>query len=139
MSTPKQNFKKSALENVAVPIDSSTEINQGDLIQIVSNLGEPASDATKAVHGVSVDTNPVASIGDLLTRISVARGGAIFSFLLEGSGSVNYNDSLYLGSDPQSLTNVAPMSGVVIAKARNLVAVVAGAGNSIDAEIVTAD
>ena len=135
-AAPLQNFLAESLDQVTAPIATSQAINQGDLVKIASNLAVPCdTPATDVVHGVSMDTNPVSSLGDTLNKISVRRSG-IHKFYLP-TGTANYDDPVYLTStNAQTVTVSSPGTGAwIVGYCRNLTAVVGGAGVVVPVEI----
>jgi len=136
-AAPFQNFLAESLDQVTVPKSGAQAINQGDLVKIASNLAVPCdTPATDVVHGVSMATSPVSSLGDTLTKISVRRSG-IHKFYLP-TGTANYDDPVYLTvTDAQTVTVSSPGSGAwVVGYCRNIAAVVGGAGVTVPVEIL---
>lgn len=127
MATTPQNNAISESTVVQCPILAATAINSGDLVQLSSNAAIPAVSGSATVHGVSEDTNPVASLGDTLTVIAVRRSG-LFKFYALAGISLTYDAAMYVGADAQTLTNVDPGSGKICARCRELATVTAVTG-----------
>lgn len=66
--TSENKFVKYTPESIIVPCAAATVINQGSRLKIVSNLAVPTAACTDAWCGVADFQNPVASLGDLLTK-----------------------------------------------------------------------
>ena len=63
MSTAQNNIATERADRLIVPIAASTAINQGDFLEITSNLGVASSTASDTAIGIVDDTNPIASLG----------------------------------------------------------------------------
>lgn len=133
----KQSFTYNASDSDVAPISSAQAINQGDMLQIVSGLAVPAATATAAIFGVSKDTNPVSSLGDTLVQVAVNRGGNVHLMKLP-SGTVDFDQKLYLGADAQTVTPTDPGSGVAVGRSRSLAQVVGGSGVTIEVKLEVA-
>lgn len=116
MSTNQQNFAYPA-DVVTVPISAATTIKQGDLIKIASNLGTPVAAKGDSIHGVALEANPTASLGDTVTLIAVQRPSKnVFFFFLKSGDVVSYDDAVYLCDSatlPQQVTTTNSSSTIV--------------------------
>ncbi len=119
--TTAQNNAYADQEVVQAPKSSSQAINSGDLVMVSSNLVVPATSGLSC-FGVSEDTSPVASLGDLLTTIVVRRRG-LFKFVVKSGDTVAFDTPVYVGADAQTVTITDPGSGKIIARCRELASV----------------
>lgn len=102
-------FRRFEFEHIEVAIASATDIRAGDLVQA------NAADGNRAIRmglganlrflGMAEDTNPVASLGDRLTQITVRRRGTVR--LKTAAGTYAPWDEVYATSDPQTVSRSA--------------------------------
>lgn len=128
MSTPQQNYATNP-DFITAPKSSAQAVNQGDLVKVASNLIVPIAAVTDTCFGVSENTSPVSSLGDLLDQIVVRRKG-VFFFYLKAGDTVNFDTALYPeGSDPQLLTTSSGGGAVKVGNCRELASVLGAASN----------
>lgn len=106
MSTIQNNVAALKVSAIEAPIAPAQAINQGDMVKIVANLAVPVAGATDTVIGFSDDSNPVASLLDQLSKITVNLNAPInVAFLpIKAADAPNFWDALYATADPQILT-----------------------------------
>lgn len=122
MATTAQNNDAADQEYVQAPISANQAINSGDLCKVSSNLIVPVTAGTDSVHGVCADTNPVASLADKLTVVTVKRRG-LFKAIVKNGDAVAYDTPMYVGADAQTLTITDPGGGKICARCRELASV----------------
>lgn len=121
MTLPRNAFIADSVTRVAAPISPSQALNQGDMVKISGGLVVPVTTpGTDALFGVADTTNPVTSLLDQLSTISVIRRGIVRMILTNGDAVV-YDTPLYIGADAQTVTVVQPGSAAPIGRCRELV------------------
>lgn len=133
-STPQNNKAAGPELSVAAPIAAATAVYEGDLVKVSSNLIVAVAAVADVVHAMSLDSNPVASLGDQLTRISVLRPGAgvLVRLPLKNGDTIAYDDLVYIGSNvatnPQEISSSSANSAAKVGRCRE-VASFAGDGS----------
>ncbi len=144
-STAKNNHVSGPRLAVAAPKTGSVDFNQGDILKVASNLVLAVAAVADVVHGIADDTNPVASLGDDLTRVAVLRPGVgvIVKLPLKSGDTVAYDDVVYISSNvasnPQEVSSSSANSAAKVGRCRELASVTAGASTQIIVEFLGAD
>lgn len=106
MATVAQHtFVKNNFERFETPIDLNTVINQGDMVFAGADGKSLPMSAGSGLQflGVAEDTNPVTSLGDKRTQLTVVRRGTFRFKTTVGESYIAYA-ALYAGADAQTVT-----------------------------------
>lgn len=129
---------------VAAPCASSATFNQGDLVKVASNLIVVLAAVSDVVHGIVDDSNPVASLGDTLTKVAILRPGpgVLVKLPLKSGDTVAYGDQVYVSSNvatnPQEVSTSSGSSAAKVGIVREMASVTAGASTLILIEFLGA-
>lgn len=116
MTTPAEhNFTRWEHDRFETPIAETTVIDQGDMVaaSIIDGKTLPMSAGSGLNFlGVAEDSNPVTSLGDKLTVLTVKRRGT-FRFKTTAADSYAAYDSVYAGADAKTVRKTAAGSTLV--------------------------
>jgi hypothetical protein len=106
MSTSQNNVAALGVKVIEAPCDGAAVINQGDILKVSSNKVVVITAATDTPIGFSDDKNPVAGLGDQLTKVIVNLLRPINTAYLpiKAADTPNFWDALYATADGQILT-----------------------------------
>lgn len=109
MSISQNNVAALKVAAIEAPISPAQAINQGDLVKVTANLAVPVTGATDTPIGWSDDKNPVASLLDTLSKITVNLFTPIDVgfFPIKSGDTPGFWDALYLTADGQILTTAS--------------------------------
>lgn len=136
-STPSNAYAgpKDVLE---APVSASQAMNQGDIVKVASNLVLPVAAVADTVFGIVDETNPVASLGDDLTKVSVLRSG-IFFLVLKNGDSINFDDVVYISSNvatnPQEVSTSSANSATKVGHSRELASITGDGSKRVKIEL----
>lgn len=121
-TTAQNNVAALGVNAITAPIDTTAVINQGDILKVSSNKVVVITAATDVAVGFSDDTNPVSSLGDKLTKVSMNLLIPINIALLpvKSGDTPNFWDALYLTADGQIVTTSSAGSAVKIGRCLEL-------------------